>query len=92
MGRKILVITNSQWNVRKFRKDLIFSLCDQPYKVGVACPEINEINGTFKQRDVEFFKTAPFSYSKFNPFSFLHCFCRHHAQYHELLLLILLYK
>ena len=73
MGHKILVITNSQWNVRKFRKDLIFSLCDQPYKVGVACPEINEINGTFKQRDVEFFKTAPFSYSKFNPFSFLHC-------------------
>lgn len=72
MGRKILVITNSQWNVRKFRKDLIFSLCDQLYKVGVACPEINEINGTFKQRDVEFFKTAPFSYSKFNPFSFLH--------------------
>ena len=70
MVRKILLINNCQIDIRQARKELIYSLCDQCYKVGVACPEINEINDTFNQPGIEFFKTAPYSYSKFNPFFF----------------------
>lgn len=71
MGNKLLVLTNSAWNVRKFRKDLIRLLCKQSYSVGVACPDIEQMNGTFKDSKVKYFDTGAFSYARLNPLDFL---------------------
>ena len=76
MGNKLLVLTNSAWNVKKFRKDLIRSMSKQSYRIGVACPNIGQMNGTFDDCDLKYFETGEFTYARLNPFDFFRTLVR----------------
>jgi glycosyltransferase involved in cell wall biosynthesis len=71
MGTRLLVITNSEWNIRKFRKDLIQSIHLDSFEVGIACPDTENLKGVFDSQDISYFDTGYFSYARFNPINFL---------------------
>ena len=62
MGKRVLIVTNSSWNIQNFRKELINDLHLNGAKVGIVCPGANNLEEEFSQLPLHYFSLEKLGY------------------------------
>ena len=64
MKQKVLLVSNSAWNINNFRLNLLQQLNQFDYSVAVACPDIQTLNDDIVSFGDAFYETGKFSYRR----------------------------
>ncbi len=64
MKQKVLLVSNSAWNINNFRLNLIQQLNQIDYSVAVACPDIHTLSDDITSLGDAFYETGNFSYRR----------------------------
>ena len=62
MGKRVLIVTNSFWNIHNFRRELINDLCLSGAKVGIVCPDAKKLKNEFPGLAISYFSINNLGY------------------------------